>query len=80
MGKAAIAGGNEEAVLDIGLAASVSGSRIFAALKGMVDAGMDIPHGESAIPQEERISGAHISDDVASSVEKARKKIEGAFK
>lgn len=80
MAKAAIAGGHDEAVLDIGLAASTPGSRIFSALKGMVDAGMDIPHGESAIPQEERISGAHISDDVASSVEKTRKKIEGAFK
>ena len=38
MGKAAVAAGHSEAVLDIGLAASSSGSRVFAALKGMVDA------------------------------------------
>lgn len=80
MGKAAVASGDNEAVLDIGLAASVPGTRIFAALKGMLDAGMDIPYGESAIPSDERINGAHISDDVSSSIEKTRKKIEGAFK
>lgn len=79
MGKAASAAGHEEAVLDIGLAASTPGSRIFAALKGMVDAGMDIPHGESALPDEGRLNGAHISEDVAAQVEGTRKKIEGAF-
>lgn len=79
MGKAANAAGYEEAVLDIGLAASTPGSRIFAALKGMVDAGMDIPHGDSVLPDESRLNGAHISEDVESHVEGTRKKIEGAF-
>ena len=38
MGKAAVANGATEAVLDIGLAASSRGGRVYAALKGMVDA------------------------------------------
>ena len=57
LGKKAITSGNSSAVLDIGLAASSSGSRVFAALKGMVDAGLEVPHGESVLPTEERVKG-----------------------
>ena len=50
LGKAALAAGHEEAVLDIGLAASTPGNRVYAALRGMVDAGLEVPHGEDARP------------------------------
>ena len=40
LGKSALSAGHDEAVLDIGLAASTNGNRVFAALKGMVDAGL----------------------------------------
>ncbi len=53
--------GIEEAVLDIGLADPVPGSRVFAALKGAVDAGLRIPHSEEILPTEERIRGEHIA-------------------
>ena len=66
-------------MLDIGLAASTPGNRVFSALKGMVDAGLEIPHGEDILPDEGRITGAHISDDVAAAVESAKTKIEGAY-
>ncbi|HJW97322.1 MAG TPA: 50S ribosomal protein L18 [archaeon] len=49
-----------EAVLDIGLHTSVKGARIYAALKGVLDAGIEIPHSEEVLPSEERIKGAHI--------------------
>jgi large subunit ribosomal protein L18 len=49
-----------EAVMDTGLHHSVKGSRIYSALKGALDAGMQIPHSESILPSEERIKGAHI--------------------
>lgn len=48
-----------EAVLDMGLQEPVAGSRVFAALKGLIDSGIDIPHGDSVIPGEDRISGKH---------------------
>ena len=79
LGKAAIAAGHDEAVLDIGLAASSNGNRVFAALKGMVDAGLEIPHGESVLPSEDRLNGAHIDDSYASAVEATKTKIEVAF-
>ena len=78
MGKAALAAGHDEAVLDIGLAASSSGSRAFSALKGMVDAGLEIPHGEGVLPDDSRISGAHIDESIAKAVESTKKAIEGA--
>jgi large subunit ribosomal protein L18 len=79
MGKAALAQGAETAILDIGLAASTPGNRVFSALKGMVDAGLEIPHGENVLPDEGRIIGSHISDDVAAAVESTKSNIEGAY-
>ena len=79
MAKAALAQGAEEAVLDIGLAASTPGNRVFSALKGMVDAGLEIPHGENVLPDEDRINGAHINGDMAAAVESTKTKIEGAY-
>ncbi len=78
MAKAAIAAGHDEAILDIGLAASTPGNRVFAALKGMVDAGLEIPHSEDVLPSDERINGAHIDDSIAAAVESAKKSIEEA--
>ena len=80
LGKKAVSAGNHEAVLDIGLAASSPGSRVFSALKGMIDAGLDIPHGTSVLPDEERLSGKHIDDSLSSSVEASIEAIEGAHK
>ena len=70
--------GHEEAILDIGLAASTSGNRVFEALKGMVDGGLSIPHSESIFPSEERLAGAHIDKSIAGAVEKTKTAIEEA--
>jgi large subunit ribosomal protein L18 len=79
MGKAALAQGAEAAVLDIGLAASSPGNRVFSALKGMIDAGLEIPHSDDILPDEDRVNGTHISDDVAAAVESTKTNIEGAY-
>ncbi|MBI5398006.1 50S ribosomal protein L18, partial [Candidatus Woesearchaeota archaeon] len=48
----------KNAVLDIGLA--TKGSKIFAAVKGAVDGGLDIPHNHAILPKDERIRGGHV--------------------
>ena len=53
--------GQDRAILDIGLNRATPGARVFAALKGAVDAGLEIPYGESIIPSEERLKGEHIA-------------------
>ncbi|TFG33272.1 50S ribosomal protein L18 [Candidatus Thorarchaeota archaeon] len=54
--------GVKEAVLDVGLNPPIKGSRIYAALKGVVDAGIEVPHSPEILPDEDRISGKHIVD------------------
>ncbi len=61
-GKKAVEKGIEKAVLDSGLYKSVKGSRLYATLKGAVDAGLEVPHSEDILPDENRISGKHIAD------------------
>jgi large subunit ribosomal protein L18 len=58
----AMANGVEKAFLDIGLHIPSKGTRIFAALKGVLDAGVEVPHSEDILPDESRISGKHIAD------------------
>lgn len=52
---------DESLILDMGLATKFYGGRIFAALKGAVDAGLNIAHSDVIFPSEERIRGEHIS-------------------
>ncbi len=59
--KRAIEKGIRDAVLDIGFQTPVHGSAPFAALKGALDAGVNVPHSEEALPPEERIRGEHIA-------------------
>jgi large subunit ribosomal protein L18 len=78
-GKKALAAGVEEAVFDIGLKPSIKGSKVFAALKGATDAGLYVPHGESVIPSDDRISGENISEYAKSLDEGEMKKQFSAY-
>ncbi|MFB6203213.1 MAG: 50S ribosomal protein L18 [Candidatus Nanohaloarchaea archaeon] len=73
----------DEAVLDLGLREKKNGNRVFAALKGMIDAGMDIGAGEEVFPSEERIRGEHIKEmkdiDIVENFEEVKENIEGEF-
>ncbi|MGB9841147.1 MAG: 50S ribosomal protein L18 [Candidatus Bathyarchaeales archaeon] len=60
-GLKAKAKGVEEAILDMGLAAPTKGSRVFAALKGALDAGVEVPCSEEKIVAE-RTEGKHIAE------------------
>lgn len=52
--------GIKEAILDIGLVSPTKGSRTFAILSGVVDAGIEVPHSEDKIVKE-RMKGEHIA-------------------
>jgi len=53
--------GINEAILDIGFSNSTKGNRIYAALAGAKDAGLNIPCDKEILPKEDRFSGSHIS-------------------
>ncbi len=52
--------GVTNAILDIGLNPPIKGAKVFAALSGVVDAGIEIPHSEDKIVKE-RMKGEHIA-------------------
>ncbi len=75
--------GTEEAILDKGLRKIKPGSRIFAAVKGLRDAGVEVPVGEEMLPEESRIRGEHIEEmhgsDTTENFEDTRENIEGDY-
>lgn len=52
--------GVETAVLDLGLNPPIKGSRVYAALKGAIDAGLEVAHNPDILPDESRLKGEHI--------------------
>jgi len=61
-GHRAVAHGIKKAVLDIGLQLPSRGARVFAVLKGILDAGVEVPHEKEMLPDEKRVEGQHIVD------------------
>lgn len=51
-----------DAIVDLGLQAPVAGSRLYAAVKGAVDAGLKLPYNKEVFPSEDRLRGKHIVD------------------
>ena len=64
-GKKAIEKGVKEAVLYNGVDPFIRGARVSAFVKGAIDAGVQIPVGEEALPSDERLSGKTIADFAA---------------
>jgi len=60
LGHRALSLGIDHAILDIGLKKASKGARVFAALKGAVDSGLNMQYDAEIIPQESRIKGEHI--------------------
>lgn len=65
----------KEGILDLGLQTPKKGSRLYAALKGVIDSGVDIPSSDDIFPSEDRINGKHISDKVTKDFDVIKSKI-----
>jgi large subunit ribosomal protein L18 len=80
-GKRAAAAGVESAVLDLGRHVPSKGGRIFAALKGVQDAGIEVAAGnEDIYPSEERLNGAFLDLETNFNAVKDRISADGAQK
>jgi len=75
-GKRALKEGIEYAVLDIGMQNPKHGGVLFAAVKGMADAGLKVPHSEEVIPAEDRIKGKHIDGGIEAAMSGIKQKME----
>jgi len=76
-GKRAKDKGIEECVVDIGQHLPTTGSKVFASLKGAIDAGIKCPFKEEKIPDEKRITGKHLKDEISTAVTDIKNKIIG---
>ncbi|MEM0379240.1 MAG: 50S ribosomal protein L18 [Nanopusillaceae archaeon] len=54
--------GYKKVILDIGRHSPTKGASVFAVLKGLLDAGLEVPHSPDKIPSNDRIEGKHIED------------------
>ncbi|NMC08437.1 MAG: 50S ribosomal protein L18 [Candidatus Lokiarchaeota archaeon] len=70
LGKKALKAGITNGIADIGLRTHIN--RTWAALKGVIDAGFDVPADEEIFPEEDRLTGKHI-ESYARQVKEAAK-------
>ena len=77
VGKRAKDKGIKECVVDIGQHPPVTGSKLFASIKGASDAGLSCPVKEEKISKEDRIMGKHLSKDIEPALKEIKNKIIG---
>jgi large subunit ribosomal protein L18 len=71
-----VAAGESEAVLDAGLLRPTRGGRLLGALQGLLDAGLEIPHGDAGMPPKERLSGAHLKAPLPEKLDTYRERVQ----
>ncbi len=77
-GRRAVAKGVKAAVLDIGLQEPTKGGRVFAALQGLLDAGVQVPHSKEILPAKSRVRGEHIGEAVVKAFDATKAKLEAS--
>jgi len=83
IGKKAINKGIKKAILDIGFAPSIKNSRVYSALKGAIDAGLNVPSSDSIYPKEEILNGSKIqkyAESLSNDQEKYKKQFSNYLK
>lgn len=76
-GKRAKDKGIKECVLDTGRHPPITGSKIFASIKGLSDAGIQCAQNEEKLPDEDRITGKYLDKNIMPAVNDIKSKIIG---
>lgn len=69
--------GIKDCVLDIGLYPPVTGAKIFASVKGILEVGIKCPCNEKKFPSQDRITGKHLDNEIILAVNDIKNKIIG---
>ncbi len=62
-------------IVDIGMSINKRGGRLYSAIKGLIDGGVNIRASKEVFPSEERLNGEHLKEDVKKMILKVREKI-----
>jgi large subunit ribosomal protein L18 len=55
----------ESPIFDIGMTRSLPKTKVYAFLKGLIDAGITMPHDKKVFPSEEKIKGKHLKKSLS---------------
>ena len=69
-GQEATKKGVKDAIVDLGLQQHRAGTRIYAAVKGVIDGGLAVPVSEDVFPSAERLRGEHLKESITAVAEK----------
>jgi large subunit ribosomal protein L18 len=64
--------GEGKYIMDLGMARTFKGGRVFSVVKGLIDGGLDIPANKKVFPTEERLNGDHMKDDIKAMIAKVK--------
>jgi large subunit ribosomal protein L18 len=59
-------------IMDLGMARTIPGNRVYSVVKGLIDGGLDIPANEKVFPSEDRINGEHVEPEVKTMITKVK--------
>ena len=65
----------DDIIVDIGLQTHKSGSRIYAAVRGVKDGGASVKCSEEVLASDDRLSGEHLSESTRKQFEAFKEKI-----
>ena len=64
--------GKGKYIVDLGMTRTLTGSRVFAVVKGLIDGGLNISANEKVFPSEERLNGEHLKPEVKDMIAKVK--------
>lgn len=64
--------GKGKFIVDLGMARTLSGSRVFSVVKGLVDGGLDVSADPKVFPSEDRVAGEHLKPEVKEMIVKVK--------
>jgi len=64
--------GEGKFIMDLGMARTLKGGRVFSVIKGLIEGGLDIPANDAVFPSEERLNGEHLKDDAKAMIAKVK--------
>ena len=63
-------------IVDLGMARTLKGGRVFSVIKGLIDGGLDVPANDKVFPSEDRLNGEHLKPELKDMIAK----VKGALK
>ncbi len=76
MAKKILKAKKEPPIVDFGMIKTLHKTKVFAFIKGLIDAGLKIPCKEEAFPEKERIEGANLKENFSKTFIKIKSKLE----